>query len=115
MKSINIEKIAECVLKYCKEEDVTPYIISLTIVYGMMKGDSYATPDLIISLGTKEEILKVKMSASYKELIWNQAEYEHQEIAYACIGNYFGDNCKDSEEYYSFERSYEYYTKLFIT
>ena len=64
MKSINIEKIAECVLKYCKEEEVTPYIISLTILYGMSKGNSYKTPDLIISLGTKEEILKVKGHAS---------------------------------------------------
>jgi hypothetical protein len=114
MKSINIEKIAECVLKYCKEEKVIPYIISLTIVYGMRKGNSYETPDLIISLETKEEILKSKMSESYQALIWNQAEYEHQEIAYACISNYFGDNCKDSKEYYSIERSYEYYTKLFI-
>jgi len=114
INKIEITKIAQCVLSECIKNDINPYIISLALSFGRMANEDFDTPLLIVSVGTEEEVLEMKKSDSFKELIWNQAEYENQEMAYACIEQYFGRDCEVMKEYFSVEYGWDFYINLLL-
>ena len=111
---IEISKIAQCVLSECIESDINPYIISLALSFGYVADEDFDTPSLIVSVAIEKEILEMKKSSSFKELIWNQAEYDNQEMAYDCIEQYFGRDCDSTKGYFSVEHSWEFYIALLL-
>ena len=114
INKIEITKIAQCVLSECIEGDIDPYIISLALSFGCMANEDFDTPSLIISVATEEEVLEMKKSDSFKELIWNQAEYDNQEMAYECIEQYFGRDCEPMQEYFYVEHGWDFYINLLL-
>jgi len=108
MKTNNINKIVQCIIENCKENNIKPYIIAFALSFGRMPNEKFDTPSLLISIATEEEILDMKED---KELIWNQAEYENQDVAFECIDKYY---CEINQKNFLVEHSYEFYIKLLV-
>ena len=108
MKTNNINKIVQCIIEDCKENNIKPYIIAFALSFGRAPNEKFDTPCLIVSIATEEEILDMKKD---KELIWNQAEYENQDVAFECIDKYY---CEINQKNFLVEHSYEFYIKLLV-
>ena len=86
MSTYNTKQISDCIISFIENNNLTPVLISLTLVFGSHEEEE-ETPELLVGLLTCDEYKSWMEDEDFLESILNQAEYEYQEIAYECFEN----------------------------